>query len=105
LGKNTLLKCEKTNIAKTVEDWALSEALPHLRSYDGDQIVIDRCAAIHDTGIQEVFEIKFDNGDVEFVTMNHKFLCSDNEYHEVREIIDKGLDVVSIESCKSDRTT
>jgi hypothetical protein len=30
------------------------------------------------------------------VTAEHKFLCSDGEFHEVKEIIDKGLDVLEI---------
>lgn len=105
LGKDTLLICEDTNVSKTVEEWASSEVKPRLKSYVDGRIVLDQCVAIHDTGVQEVFEITFDDGSIEQVTMGHKFLCSDNEYHEVREIVDKGLDVIAITSDQPNTNT
>lgn len=99
LDKDTLLADAVTNVVKTVEEWRKQPELPTLESFDGDS-TYDQCVAIHDTGVQEIFQITFDNGQVEMVTINHKFLCSDGLYHEVREIIDKGLDVVEAGSYK-----
>lgn len=97
LDKDTLLKDQTTNRILTIEQWVNEKLYPVLLSYNNNTVINDECIAIHDTGIQEVYEITFDNGQVERVTLNHKFLCSDGEYHEVREIIDKGLDVTEIE--------
>lgn len=100
LGKDTVLKCHVTNIEKTVEEWKSSDSLPVLESLDGNKVVLDECIEIHDTGRLEVFEITFDNGETERVTLNHKFLCSDGLYHEVHEIINQGLDVAKIDDYK-----
>jgi hypothetical protein len=97
LSKNTLLTDCITGESKTVEQWYEGEALPTLFAYDGDKVVSDQCIAIHDNGEQEVFEVVFDNGQTEQVTMQHRFLCSDGKYHEVGEIIEQGLDVVEAE--------
>lgn len=94
LDKDTILTDSITGEKASIEEWSRSPTLPTLPAYDNGVVVNDRCVAIHDTGVQEVFEITFDNGQTERVTMGHKFLCSDGHYHEVREIIDKGLDVV-----------
>ncbi len=100
LDKDTLLTDAITGQTATVEWWRGSDRLPSLPSYVNDELVIDECIAIHDTDVQEVFEITFDNGSVETVTMGHRFLCYDNEYHTVREIIDGGLDVAEVEYTK-----
>lgn len=95
LSKDTLLTCQKTHITKSVEEWYKSSTLPSLLSYD-DEMVIDDCVCIHDTGIQEVFKVIFDNGQSEAITIGHKFLCVDGNYHELREIIDEGLEIIEI---------
>ena len=102
LGKDTLLTCQISGLTKTIEEWHDSNQKPHLKSYntDTDAIFIDECVDIHYSGDLEVFEITFDNGKTELVTMGHKFLCNDGKYHEVREIIDKGLDIFEIDACR-----
>jgi intein/homing endonuclease len=85
-----------TGQSMTIGEWYSRCQTPHLRSFDGDATFIDECIEIHDTGVQEVFEIEFENGKRERVTMNHRFMCSDGEFHEVREIIEKNLDVTEI---------
>ena len=100
LAKSTWLTDEATGQIMSVEDWYnLSQrdkgaSLPRLRSVVNGHVVMDHCVAIHYTDVQEVHEVIFDNGQIERVTMNHKFLCADGLYHEVREIIDQGLEVV-----------
>ncbi len=102
LGKYTILTDTKSNISATVEQWydriEWGDDTLTLKSYSDGGIVDDKCVAIHHNGEMEVFEIEFDNGQKEEVTMNHKFLCSDGEYHEVREIIQQGLDVTEVMS-------
>lgn len=93
-GRTPLTDLE-TGETKTVEEWYHSPTKPTLWSYNGE-VVKDKCLDIHYSGYQEVFEITFDDGSTEMVTMKHKFLCSDGNYHEVREIIDKGLDVIKV---------
>lgn len=96
LGKDTILEDSKTGEKQSVQSWHHSGKSFHMLSYDGEKVVHDECIAIHQNTPQEVFLITFDNGHTEMVTMNHKFLCEDGQYHEVREIIDKGLDVAEI---------
>lgn len=96
LGKNTVLEDSKTGKRRTVQEWHHNGESFTMLSYDGENIVHDECVAIHENPPQEVFLITFDNGHTEMVTMNHKFLCKDGQYHEVREIIDKELDVAEV---------
>jgi len=92
LNKDTPLVDAITGESLTVEEWYESNRSPSLPSYV-DEVVVDKCVDIHYSGELEVFEIEFDNGDKETVTMGHKFLCGDGEYHEVREIIEQGLEI------------
>lgn len=101
LGKDTILIDVITGESKTVEQWAESNQFPYLLSYVDGQIKPDKCVDIHDSGEQEVFLIEFDNGQQEYVTLNHKFLCEDGEYHEVWQIIEQGLDVTQAQFDRS----
>lgn len=98
LDKDTLLKDEVTGISKTVEQWHQSEDKPTLWSYNGNDLVLDECVAIHDNGDQEVYQITFDDGSMETVTAGHKFLCDDGEYHEAKEIFDQGLEITRFDA-------
>lgn len=100
LDKDTLLIDTTTGQTKTVGDWH-KQPPTTLQSYINDTIESDECVAIHDTGMQEVFEVMFDNGQVEHVTINHKFLCADGHYHTVAEIYEQGLEIVDACSSKS----
>lgn len=107
LDKDTILVDQYTGDTKTVEQWRLASKLPTLLSFDTDRndTFLDECVNIHDTGIQEVFEVTFDNGQIERVTGLHKFLCSDGEYHTVFEIFEQGLDVTNVCTSRSAETT
>lgn len=98
LGKDTILENSVTGEKRTVEEWHKSGEKFSMWSYDGERPIHDECVNIHENEPQEVFLVTFENGQTEMVTMNHKFLCQDGEYHEVKEIIDQGLDVVEIKS-------
>lgn len=93
LCASTPLMDERTGVSKTVEEWYALGQFPEMYSFNDDKVFIDKCVDIHYSGEQEVFEVVFDNGQIECVTLNHKFLCEDGEFYELREIIDKGLDV------------
>lgn len=97
LYSESILADVLTGEEDTVEGWYSRRRSPHLKSYDGNKTFIDKCVEIHDTGIQEVFEIEFENGKKEFVTMDHRFLCSDGNFYAVRDIIKGGLDITEID--------
>ena len=107
LDKDTPITDLATNETKTVESWFNSPVLPQaIKSVDAyNNIVSDRCVVIHDTGVQEVFEVEFDNGQVERVTLQHKFKCADGQYHTVQEIFNQGLDVISLDDDRCCRAT
>jgi len=50
----------------------------------------------YDHGEQEVFKITLDNGNHITCTMEHKFLCSDNEVHPLSEILLNNLEIMCI---------
>lgn len=93
LHKDTLLKCEDTQIELTIEQWYESGKKPVLKSFDGTDVFLDQCVAIHDNGDLEVYEVEFDDGTIEKVTANHRFYCEDGKYHTVQEIFDQGLEI------------
>lgn len=98
LSSDTKLRDKDTGQIKSVEEWKRELDKGHklyLESYDG-QIFVDECIAIHENGEQEVFEVDFDNGQKEYVTLGHKFLCEDGEFHTVLEIIHHGYEIKEI---------
>ena len=50
----------------------------------------------YDHGEQEVFKITLDNGDHITCTMEHKFLCSDNQVYPLSEILLNNLEIMCI---------
>lgn len=95
---DTSLRDVLTGEEDTAKGWYSRSRYPHLKSYDGNKTFIDKCVEIHDTGIQEVFEIEFENGKKEFVTMDHRFLCSDGNFYAVRDIIKGELDITETDA-------
>jgi len=104
LGKDTILIDAISGESKTVEQWHdqwyNSGHYPLLESYVDGNIAIDECITIHDNGEQEIYEIEFEDGSRETVTLAHQFLCSDEQYHTVAEIVEQGLDVTKAASRK-----
>lgn len=70
----------------------------HLVSYNADSKTYfqDEVVKIHPSGKREVYELELDNGNKISCTLNHKFLCQDGLYHEVKEILEKDLEMVGI---------
>ena len=106
LDKDTQLMDRTTGVVKSVGEWYEQGKPASLSSvsHSGD-IITDQCVGIHDTGAQEVFEVEFDNGQIEKVTAAHRFLCTDGHYHTVSDIYEQGLDVVDAGSSRPTATT
>lgn len=56
--------------------------------------VNDEVEKVFPTGVKEVFKIEFDNGFTVECTMDHKFLCSDNQFHTVEEILEGDFEIL-----------
>lgn len=50
----------------------------------------------YDNGTQDLYEIELESGHNIKCTLEHKFLCSDNEKHPVWEILKDNLEIVTI---------
>lgn len=48
------------------------------------------------SGEQEVFEVEFNNGRIVKCTMEHKFLCTDDQYHTLKDIIDNDFTLCDV---------
>ena len=94
LGKDTLVKDEATGTILTIQDWnKFNTWLPVLLSNCDGEVKPNQCIDIHDNGEQEVFLVEFDDGTTEQTTLNHQFKCEDGQYHTVKEIYERGLEV------------
>jgi len=69
-----------------------------IKSYNTDDSTVfsDECVEVIDSGHQDTYEIELSDGSTVECTMDHKFLCSDNKKHELREIIEKDLEILAI---------
>lgn len=63
----------------------------------GDDIFVE-VIALHDHGVLNVFEFEFDDGSKITCTAEHKFRTSDGRMLPIRQILEEGLDVVSVGS-------
>lgn len=52
----------------------------------------------YDHGTQDVYEVELDSGQKIKCTMDHKFLCSNGEILPLYEIIEKNLEIVTVDS-------
>jgi len=105
LGKDTPLTDYHTLETRTVQEWYELDLDLTMLSDDGYGKIPNKCECIHNNGEQEVFEVEFDTGHIEFVTIDHRFKCVDGKYHTVKEIWDKGLEVAESWSCQHNLTT
>lgn len=65
-----------------------------LESWKNGQFVLDDVVDVFETGEKEIFEVNLDNGMTISCTLDHKFLCDDNQFHTVREIMEEGLTIL-----------
>lgn len=87
LDKDTVLVDVETKCERTIEDL-------HDNGFDryvllsecNGKLVNDQIVDIVDSGHNEVFEVEFDNGVKQYVTLDHKFRCADGKYRTVKEI-------------------
>jgi DNA polymerase III subunit alpha len=65
-----------------------------LDSYINGESVEDNVFEVFETGEQELYEVELDNGMIIKCTMEHKFICSDGKKHELKEIMEKDLEII-----------
>lgn len=65
-----------------------------LSSYKKTEMVNDNLIDVFETGEKDVYEISLDNDIKLKCTLDHKFYCSDNKEHTVKEIMEKNLDIL-----------
>jgi len=67
-----------------------------LLSYVNGEVVEDEVVKLIDCGMQDVLELTMDDGTIIKCTQHHKFLCKDEQYHTVREILELGLEIENV---------
>jgi DNA polymerase-3 subunit alpha len=65
-----------------------------IKSLKNGDVINDQVVDVFEVGVRELFEVELDNGFIIKCTMDHKFICSDGEKHELKEIIEKGLEIL-----------
>ena len=61
-----------------------------------DERIEDKCVEVIDAGEMDAYEFCFDDGSKVVCSRDHQFLCADGKMHTMEEIMEKGLDVVSV---------
>ncbi len=82
--------------------WSFENSPVILDSYVDGKMVEDEVVEVFSTGEQEVFEVEMDNGIIIKCTLEHKFICSDGNKHEMWEIVDDCLDIVCFNNIQSE---
>ena len=93
LDGNTLIYDKKNNSYKTIEDAVTSDNMI-LQSYINGEIVEDEVIDVFPTGEKDIYEFEMDNGIIINCTMNHKFLCSDGNLYEIKDILEKDMEIL-----------
>lgn len=65
-----------------------------IESKFGDETIHDEVVEVFETGKKYLYEIILSNGMLVECTLDHKFLCSDNEFYTVSEILEGDLEVL-----------
>lgn len=65
-----------------------------LNGYVDGKIIKDELIDVFETGEKDVYEVELNNGIVLRCTLDHKFLCSDEKMHTIKDIIENELDVL-----------
>lgn len=60
---------------------------------ENDKLVMTNVLDKIYAGEQELFEIEFENGKTFKCTLEHKFLCTDGNFYELKTILEKNLDL------------
>ena len=75
------------NLKKSNNEFTLS-------SYSNGELKPDSVVDVFETGNKEVYEVEFSNGVIISCTLNHKFLCQDNNFYTVKDIFDKNYKII-----------
>lgn len=65
-----------------------------LDSYKDGAIVEDKLVEVFETGEKDVYEFELENGFKINCTMNHKFLCFDGKFYEIKYILENNLEIL-----------
>jgi DNA polymerase III subunit alpha len=76
------------------EEFIEGDPIVVLNSFVDGDLVLDEVVDVFETGEKDIYEIEMDNGIVVRCTLDHKFLCADNEFHTVQEIMKLNLEVL-----------
>lgn len=63
-------------------------------SYVDGEIVEDEVVDVFGTGEKEVYEIELSNGIILRCTLDHKFICDDQNFYTIEKIIEKDLNIL-----------
>jgi DNA polymerase-3 subunit alpha len=91
---DTLVRNIITNDLITLEEAETSDVPISLLSFVDGEMIEDSVESVFKTGNKEVFEIILDNEMVIRCTMDHKFICSDYDFHTIEEILEKKLEIL-----------
>jgi len=89
LSSNTMIKTVSGDKAISTLDSTDKVYVKTPRGIDMANVV-----ELINSGKQELYRITLDNGLSVDCTLNHKFLCSDEMFHTVQEIIDNSYDIL-----------
>jgi DNA polymerase-3 subunit alpha len=96
LSGDTEIQNSRTGKKYKLENLAnkpLPEEITLYSKDENENLIENELVEVFSTGEKEVFEVEFDNGETIKATMDHKFYCEDKEYHTLREIYEKGLEI------------
>lgn len=94
LDKDTILEDPTTGEATTPEMLSRTPRPFKLLSHLDNGFVADSIEEVIDCGEQDVYEITFENGVRQCVTLDHKFRCDDGQFRPVREIVVGGYSII-----------
>ena len=91
ISKDMVIVDSITNNEKTIGNIKPGD---HLKSIDDNGCFFDdEVIRLIDSGEQEIYEVEFDNGIKQELTMDHKLQCGDGEFRTVKEILEGDFDV------------
>ncbi len=96
ISMNSMLNNPETSEVITVDELFKSKKQFKLASYNriNDKFFSDDVVEVIDCGIQDIYRVELENGVIEEVTLDHRYLCDDNQYHTVRDIYASGYNII-----------
>ena len=103
LTDDTLVRLASGELASiaTIED----------RLIDGEEVLLesvidgicfpDVCESVNYSGVQEVYEVTFDDESSIHATLDHEFMCVDGTYHTLSDIYNYDLELLCVDAHKT----